>query len=282
MLEFKKIVKWFGNRGALNGLDFIVEKNEIHGYIGHNGAGKTTSFLIANKLLEPTFGDVLILGKNINQLTSHEMLKVSLLTDKLNWYRELTVEELFKFGCGIYGKKYKDILRSDSIQLFHPEPWLKKPLKKLSTGMNKKVSIMMCLISEPALVFLDEPFSGLDPIAIADISGLIQQLREIKNMTFVISSHNLPEMEAICDRVTIIRSGYNVASGALEELYRNYGLSRSFSLSYQSSSQLYSTKAADESELYNLMNKIHAENGRLISVTENKIGLSDLYQKIHS
>lgn len=281
ILKFENVKKTFKNSIALNGLDFGVQTGEIHALIGHNGSGKTTSFLISNRLIDFDSGIVELFGENISTIKNKKLQKIGLLTEKLKFYKDFTVKEIINFFCDIY-KIDKTTKKFGLIyELFNIEEILKKTMKSLSTGMYKKATIVFTLINEPELIFLDEPFSGLDIMAIKELSNAIKEYNRQFSTTFIISSHNLPEIEAIADKSTIIKEGRRVATGTLSEMLNNIGIKKNFKIQYHKDNILNSMSVEEESGLISAISEIKSENGHIIEINENKIGLTDIYQHLY-
>lgn len=216
----KTFVSKIGPIEAVKDLSLMIKANSIYGLIGHNGAGKTTAFMLLNTLLEPTRGSGWILGldllkdqKRIRQLTG-------LLTENLRLYDELTVEETLLFFANLYGASPNI---PDLLERFELTEWRKQQVDRLSTGMRKKVAILSACIHRPRLLFLDEPFSGLDPLAMHGLRDFINYLLEYTEMTVIIASHNLKELAGLCDEVGIMKEGQMVISGTLTKIKQEYG-----------------------------------------------------------
>lgn len=202
---------------AVENVSFQVKEGEIFGFIGPNGAGKTTTIKTLLGLLKPTSGEISILGKPLGDIEIKE--KISYLPENPYFYQHMNAYEILDF----YGQLFKipKNIRKERIENLLKVVGLEKDgkrvLKEYSKGMLQRVGIAQALINEPDLVFLDEPTSGLDPIAHKDIQDIIFDLKK-KGKTVFMSSHQLSDVENVCDRVAIIKKGKIVRLGTMEEL----------------------------------------------------------------
>lgn len=283
MLKFYNIVKIYNKKTmALNNFNMHVEKGSIHALLGHNGAGKTTAFMIANKFIPFDSGEILINNKKISKLTKSEMKKITLVADKLKLYKELTVKEIMYFFLNLFKIRNKKNVIEKISEEFELNDFLNKKIKNLSTGMYKKTLIATSLLGNPELVFLDEPFAGVDPIMLKKISGIIKDYNEKHGITFIISSHNLSEVELISDHITIIKNGYTIISESIDSIFKKYNLEKSFTVNYMIDNHVKEDKIKNEVDLYQFLKKIEHENGKILHINENKITLNDLYNKIYN
>lgn len=207
-----------GNRVmAVNNVSFKVQVGEIFGFIGPNGAGKTTTIKTLLGLLFPTSGNVTVLGKPVGDIESKE--RISYLPESPYFYEHMTGAEVLDFYCQLF--KMAASARRKKVNELLERVGLGKDgsraLRQYSKGMLQRVGIAQALINEPDLLFFDEPTSGLDPIAHKDIQDLILSLRD-QGKTVFLSSHQLSDVEHVCNRVAIINRGELVRLGTMEEL----------------------------------------------------------------
>ena len=202
---------------AVHDISFNVKKGEIFGIVGPNGAGKTTTIKILTGLLRPSSGSASLFGIPSSEVSSRE--KLGYLPEGPYFYEHLKVEELL-----IYYGLLTGISRADAkakaqelITLVGLEDATRRPLKKFSKGMRQRAGLAQALINDPELVILDEPQSGLDPVGRRDVRELILTLKD-QGKTVVFSSHILPDVEAVCDRVALFHKGRVVEIGALQEV----------------------------------------------------------------
>lgn len=202
---------------AVGGVSFHVNEGQIFGFIGPNGAGKTTTIKMLLGLLFPTSGKAHVLGKPAGDIEAKR--RISYLPESPYFYEHMSGAEvldfycrLFKMGAAARKKRIGELL--DQVGLTKDGD---RALRQYSKGMLQRVGIAQSLINDPDLLFLDEPTSGLDPIAHKDIQDLIMSLRD-QGKTVFLSSHQLSDVETVCDRVAIINRGKIVKMGTMEDL----------------------------------------------------------------
>ncbi len=202
---------------AVNNVSFSVHEGEIFGFIGPNGAGKTTTIKTLLGLLFPTSGKATVLGKPAGDIGAKE--RISYLPESPYFYEHMTGAEVLDFYCRLF--KMDAAKRRKRVPELLDQVGLGKDglraLRQYSKGMLQRVGIAQALINEPDLLFFDEPTSGLDPIAHKDIQDLILSLRE-QGKTVFLSSHQLSDVENVCNRVAIINRGELVKMGTMDEL----------------------------------------------------------------
>lgn len=223
MITARNIVKKYDGFAALDDVSFSFEDGEIFGIIGHNGAGKTTLLKIVSGLIAPTAGSLHV--NEIDVVADPLALKSMLgyLPEESRLYETMTAENYLAFFGEIYGLSEQEI-RVRSRQLFAAlslEPNGKK-LGEFSKGMKRKTAIARSLIHDPAFLVYDEATSGLDPMTSRFIADYLRTLKK-EGKTIVLSAHNLYQVEAICDKVMILRRGKMVAFGSMKELREQFG-----------------------------------------------------------
>ena len=208
------LVKDFGSTRALDRLDLTVQSGEVHGFLGPNGAGKTTTIRILLGLLRGDAGTVIVLGAEPwrDVVTLHRRL--AYVPGEVNLWPNLTGGEIIDLLGTLRGGLDR-ARRSDLLERFQLDPT--KKCRAYSKGNRQKVALVAALASDVELYLLDEPTSGLDPLMEAVFQQVVQELREA-GKTVLLSSHILSEVEALCDRVTIIRAGRAAESGTFDEL----------------------------------------------------------------
>lgn len=215
---------------ALDGLNLNVESGQIFGFLGGNGAGKTTAIKLLMRLTFPTSGSAKILGQDISDVKMHS--RIGYCPENPYFYDYLKASELMDYFGELFGlnpaerkQKTKELLNRVGLA---EENW-NKQLRKFSKGMLQRVGLAQALINDPEIVFLDEPMSGLDPIGRREIRELIAELRETGTTVFM-SSHILSDIEALCDNVAILRKGKLVKTGNLHELLTESGETQTFEI----------------------------------------------------
>lgn len=202
---------------AVNNINFQVEQGEIFAFIGPNGAGKTTTIKMLLGLLFPTSGEARVLGRPAGDIEAKN--RISYLPESPYFYDHMTGAEILDFYCTLFrmDKTTRRKRVGELLELVGLGRDGHRSLRQYSKGMLQRVGIAQALINNPDLLFFDEPTSGLDPIAHKDIQDLILSLRE-QGKTVFLSSHQLSDVERVCDRVAIINRGELVKIGTLEEL----------------------------------------------------------------
>ncbi len=205
-----------GKINVVDNLNLHVEEGEIFGFLGPNGAGKTTTIKMLLGIIYPSEGTASVLGEEIGDMNIHRM--ISYLPEKPYYYEHMTGMELLKFYASLFGindtEKCQRLL--EKVNLAGD---MNKTISQYSKGMQQRIGLAQSLLNDPKLLFLDEPTGGLDPIAHIEIRDLILQFRE-EGKTCFISSHELSDVERICDRVAIINKGRIEAQGRLEDLLK--------------------------------------------------------------
>ena len=207
----------FGSVKAVDGLSLVLAPGEIVGFLGTNGAGKTTTIKMTLGLLAPTSGTVKVLGGDPSdpRVRAH----IGYMPEVATYYPYLDARELLSFYGGICGLDAKTVRRRtdellDAVGLADAA---KRPLRTYSKGMLQRAGIAQALLNDPDLLVLDEPFTGLDPLARIHFRELLRSLRE-KGKAVFFSSHELGETELLCDRVAIMKKGHCVYQGPVRDL----------------------------------------------------------------
>lgn len=217
------IEKQYKGTKALKGVSLTVEDGELLGLLGVNGAGKTTLIRILSTLTNPTNGEAYVYGKNV--VTEADAVReiTDVSPQETSVAPNLTVRENLEFFANVYALP-KDVAKeriNKIVKDFHLEEVLDKRAKTLSGGWQRRLSLGVALISDPKILFLDEPTLGLDAIARRELWRVIEKLKG--TMTIVLTSHYLEEIEALCDRVIIMSKGNVVTEGTVEEIKAEAG-----------------------------------------------------------
>lgn len=217
-ISIDQLTKKYNEKTAVDNVSFSIKKGELFGLLGVNGAGKTTLIKMLCCLTAPTKGCASILGYDVqeNQKQVKEMIAVS--PQETAIAPNLTVRENLELMAGIHGYSKIEIKEktANMIASFSLQPYENQKSKTLSGGWQRKLSIALALISEPKILFLDEPTLGLDIIGRRELWGLIQRLKE--KTTIVLTTHYLEEAEALCDRICVMKDGKVKAIGTVKEL----------------------------------------------------------------
>ncbi len=220
VLAFRGVSKRFGGHVALDDVSLSVSLGEVFGLMGPNGAGKTTLIRIGLDILRPESGSVSLFGAPLDRET---LDRTAYLPEERGVYRRAKVRDLL-----VYLGRLKGLSSSDSRTA--ADHWLERVglahvarqrVESLSKGMTQKVQIAACLMSDPELCVLDEPFSGLDPVNVALVTTLIEERRALGRTT-VLSTHLMHQVEALCDRIALIHRGRLIVYGELDEIRRRH------------------------------------------------------------
>jgi ABC-2 type transport system ATP-binding protein len=218
MIEIRNLVKYYGDILAVNDVTFTVNKGEILGFLGPNGAGKSTTMNILTGFLSATSGSVTINGHDILEEPQAAKRCIGYLPENPPLYLDMTVIEYLKFVSELKGVASTDRIRqlADIMKLVRITDVSNRLIKNLSKGYRQRVGIAQALVGNPEVLVLDEPTIGLDPKQIIEIRNLIKELG--KKHTVILSSHILPEVQAVCERVVIINKGSIAAIDTPENL----------------------------------------------------------------
>jgi lipopolysaccharide export system ATP-binding protein len=225
MLEAKGLVKIYGARRVVDGVDFRVDSGEIVGLLGPNGAGKTTSFRMVCGMIVPNAGRVRLDGKNITDWPMYLRSRdggMGYLAQESSVFRKLTVEKNLLGVMELLGFDHKTRIRRcrELLEQFDIARLRKSMAVSLSGGERRRLEIARCLVSNPKIILLDEPFTGIDPVTIASIQKIIQRLREEK-IAILITDHQVRETLQITDRSYVIRDGKVLCHGSPDDVLNN-------------------------------------------------------------
>lgn len=221
VLNLKKNIK---KTNIINGVSLEIKSGEVVGLLGPNGAGKTTTFYMICGLILPSSGQIMLDGKDItsNPLHKRAMQGIGYLPQESSIFKDLTVEENLTLAAQIVYKDSKsiDAKVDEMLNLLNIEPIRSRKGLSLSGGERRRCEIARSLMIMPKFLLLDEPFAGVDPIAVADIQSIINDLKKL-SIGILITDHNVRETLAICDRAYVIKSGTLLASGSANEVANN-------------------------------------------------------------
>jgi ABC-2 type transport system ATP-binding protein len=215
-VEVIDVVKAFKEKLAVDGLSFSVEKGEIFGLIGPNGAGKTTTLRMMMDIIQPDTGRVSIFGEIPSQATKG---RLGYLPEERGLYKKLSVIETITYLASLKGMDPRTI-ESEADALLEQTGMLpnrKKKVEELSKGMSQIIQLIVTIVHDPELVILDEPFTGLDPVNTERVKQLLLDLRD-QGKAVILSTHQMNQVEAVCDRILMVNDGRSVLYGALDEI----------------------------------------------------------------
>ena len=219
MITVEKITKRFGNKTALNQIQFNVEKGEIFGFLGPSGAGKTTLINILTGQLKADEGTTQLLSKDTKDLTPEDLAHIGLVGDSSGYYEKLSLEKNLIVYAKIYGlpnSRVDEVL--EQVGLLESK---KTIAEKLSTGMRQRMFLARALLNRPELLFLDEPTSGLDPMTSKKIHRLLEELKAA-GTTIFLTTHDMVEATEMCDRISLLNQGDLVEIGTPRDIIQKY------------------------------------------------------------
>ncbi len=219
--HLEKIIK---KTKIINDITLEVKSGEVVGLLGPNGAGKTTTFYMICGLIEATGGKIYLDNQDISNLPLHKRARLGIgyLPQESSIFKDLSVEENIALACEIIYKTKEEVKnRTDELlELLNIEPIRRRKAQNLSGGERRRCEIARALSLKPKFLLLDEPFAGVDPIAVADIQEIIKELSSLK-IGILITDHNVRETLSICDKAYVIKDGSLLASGSAEEIFEN-------------------------------------------------------------
>ncbi|GIV63696.1 MAG: ATP-binding cassette domain-containing protein [Chloroflexota bacterium] len=219
-IKVNQISKRFGNQQAVDGVSFEVEPGEIFGLLGPNGAGKTTSIRIILDIFKPDSGEVEILG---GKMTEEKKNRIGYLPEERGLYQDITLEVCLNYLARLKGLKPADAAArvEQMMKRFDLYDHRKKKVKELSKGMQQKAQLIITLVHDPQLIIIDEPFSALDPVNTQMVKDLLREERD-KGKTIVMCTHQMHQVEELCDRLVLINHGKVMLYGKLSDIRRQY------------------------------------------------------------
>jgi len=295
-IEIKNLIKQYKKVTAVNNISLDVYQGEIFGFLGPNGAGKTTTIKILLGLIFPTAGEVLVLGQPAGDIDVKE--KLSYLPESPYFYEHMTASEVVGFYGSLFGlsgaTKQKRV--DELLELVGLQNAGKKSLRAFSKGMLQRVGIAQALINDPTVLFFDEPTSGLDPVAHRDIRDLILHLKS-EGRTIFLSSHQLSDVELVCDRVSILHDGKIRRMGLVHDLIAGGSVEIIAEKLQASESQLAElramttktetvggtlvlTTAASTESKNRVLDWVRSAGGNVLSMTQTRRTLEDIFYEV--
>ncbi len=282
---------------ALDSLTMEVEQGEIFGFLGPNGAGKTTTIKLLLGIIFPTRGQARLMGNRVTSMKAKK--KVGYLPEGSYYHEFLKGEEVLSFYGHLYGMRGSELGRriTESLEMVGLSHARKIQVKAYSKGMRQRIGLAQALLSNPDVLIMDEPTQGLDPIARREIRDVLVKLRDEQGKTLFVCSHELSEVEMICDRVIILNKGRIVQSGKLSDLILSAGnfevtardlpddfeqaLSGNgdFKVSEIRGSEWVITVPMTKEARQRIVEMIDSRGGELISIRPAKDSLEDLFLK---
>ncbi|MGL5437916.1 MAG: ABC transporter ATP-binding protein [Lachnospiraceae bacterium] len=219
-IEFEDVKKTFGEVTAIDGLNLSIAEGEVYALLGHNGAGKTTTLRLLLGLLEPNKGNITVFGNNPIKSGNSVRGMCGVLSEDVGLYDPLTVYDNLMYYADIYGmSRIESNLRIDELlcrfDLFDKKRVI---IKGFSTGMKKKVALIRAMLHRPRILLLDEPTNGLDPVSTMDLRSILSELTKEHGTTIVMTTHNLEEVQKMCDKISIFRHGKDIFTDSISSL----------------------------------------------------------------
>lgn len=213
VIEVKNLVKKYGKLNAVNNISFDVKQGEIFGLLGENGAGKTTTLEIMEGLRKPTSGTISVLEHEIHGNLSNIKERIGVQLQSTAYYADLSLKEILELFASFYKKS---LLSKELLSMVNLSNKANSRVSSLSGGQRQRFSIVASLVNDPEIVFLDEPTTGLDPIARRNLWKIISDIKA-KGKTIILTTHYMEEAELLCDRVAIMEKGRILA---IDETYK--------------------------------------------------------------
>lgn len=219
IVDTEDLVKNYGKFTAVDNLNLKIGRGEIFGFLGPNGAGKTTTILMLLGLTEPTSGKVSVCGYNPAREPLKVKSQVGYLPEKIGFYEDLTARENLEYTAALNGRRHRDMHPKimEVLKLVGLGDRVNEKVGQFSHGMKQRLGIADVMIKEPRVIFFDEPTSGIDPQGVDEILKLIKQMAR-ENVTAIISTHQLHQIQTICTKVGIMSKGKMVAEGPISML----------------------------------------------------------------
>lgn len=218
IIEVKNLTKEFKDVKAVNGLSFTVEAGQVYGFLGQNGAGKSTTIRMLQTLIEPSSGEIKIFGLNLKKHRKEILRRTGAMIERPDLYKYLSALENIRIFSKLSGVKVPEKNLMEQLAKVGLAERAHSKVKTYSQGMKQRLGLACSLVHDPELLILDEPTNGLDPQGIADMRNMIIHLSRDMGKTLVVSSHLLSEMEMVADSMLIIHRGKKIVEGKVDDL----------------------------------------------------------------
>ena len=220
-IEVENVSKAFSGHQAVRDLSFEVRPGLVHGFLGPNGAGKTTTIRMILRIFHPDTGSIRVLGETDGRQVRN---RIGYLPEERGAYRKMRVRDLLRFFGGLKDLRGGELNRrvDQGLELVRLQDWGKKKVEELSKGMQQKVQFVATILHDPELLVLDEPFSGLDPVNVELLRDLVLEKKRA-GRTILFSTHQMEQVERMCDRVLLIHRGRKLLDGDVGEVRRAHG-----------------------------------------------------------
>ncbi len=289
MIQLTDVTKRYNNTTAVDDLSLQIQAGEIVGVIGHNGAGKSTLLKMIAGLIEPTSGSIQVLGRDIQKEAVKVKRQIGYLPEESPLYEAMTARQYLLFFSELYQMPRKKALERidqllDSLDLAQKD----KLTGEFSKGMKRKTAIARTLLHDPALLILDEPNSGLDPLTALFILNYLKTLKS-QGKTILLSAHNLFHVEIICDRVAIIRNGRMLVFDRMDAIRARLG-KRAYQVIFRSEESLtyerldgnYVFHTDQIEDIAAMLETISVNKWALVDLSMKELALEEIYVKLMS
>lgn len=283
IIEIKNLTKRFGNKIVIDNLNFEVKYGDFFGLLGRNGAGKSTLINILVGLYNFNEGVCQILGHDAKELDRVKK-EIGVMPDVANLYSEMNAYEFISYMGVLKGIKLDEQSIGKLLTKVGLDIQKKVKIKNFSFGMKKKISIAQAIIGEPKIIFLDEPTSGVDPESILKLQNLFLQLNR-EGRTIFITSHNLQEIEKLCNKLAILKNGNFEINGRLEDIINDYNKNKVIIKVNSKDTQkaklaLTETKLEQEENMFCILYSDETEIEKVIEcLVKNKVGIHSVVQQ---
>jgi ABC-2 type transport system ATP-binding protein len=287
MIELINITKQYNDTTVVDDLNLEIKTGEIVGIIGHNGAGKSTTMKMIAGLVEPTSGEIRVMGQNMQKNNTKVKQKIGYLPEDSPLYEAMTAQQYLLFFSELYQMpRQKALKRIDEILTSLHLTEKTKLTGEFSKGMKRKTAIARALLHDPDLLILDEPNSGLDPLTSFFIINYLRTLKR-EGKTILLSAHNLFHVETICDRVGIIKNGKLLVFDTMDSIRARLG-KREYQVVFHSDHKLdyehvggnYVFRTADVDGIAGMLETVSANGWALVDLSMRESALEEIYVKL--
>lgn len=222
-IEFEQVEKMFGDVKAIKELNLSITEGEVYALLGHNGAGKTTTLRLLLGLLEADIGEIRVFGSHPVKNGNAVRAMCGVLSEDVGLYEPLTVYDNLIYYADLYGmtRSQSNARIDELLKKFELFDKKKLIIKGFSAGMKKKVALIRAMLHNPSILLLDEPTNGLDPISTKELRNMLSELAKEQGTTIIMTTHNLEEVQKICDKISIFRHGQNIFTDSISSLKEN-------------------------------------------------------------
>jgi len=287
MIELINITKQYNDTTVVDDLNLEIKTGEIVGIIGHNGAGKSTTMKMIAGLVEPTSGEIRVMGQNMQKNNTKVKQKIGYLPEDSPLYEAMTAQQYLLFFSELYQMpRQKALKRIDEILTSLHLTEKTKLTGEFSKGMKRKTAIARALLHDPDLLILDEPNSGLDPLTSFFIINYLRTLKR-EGKTILLSAHNLFHVETICDRVGIIKNGKLLVFDTMDSIRARLG-KREYQVVFHSDHKLdyehvggnYVFRTSDVDGIAGMLETVSANGWALVDLSMRESALEEIYVKL--